>query len=49
MAWLNLMSQKTGKIKTLLEIDFFLSEGKVEMLAVFQCPQYFVEVGKESF
>lgn len=49
MVWLSLTSQKSGRIKILLEIDFFLSEAKVEILAVFQFTQYFVEFGKESF
>lgn len=35
MVWLSLTSQNSRSIKNLLEIDFFLSEGKVEVLAVF--------------
>lgn len=35
MVWLSLASQKSRSIKNLLEIDFFLSEGKVEVLAMF--------------
>lgn len=35
MVWLSLTSLNSRSIKNLLEIDFFLSEGKVEVLAVF--------------
>lgn len=49
MVWFSLTSQNSTRIKTLLEIDFFLSEGKVEVVAVFQFPQYFVEDCKEFF
>lgn len=35
MVWLSLTSPNSRSIKNLLEINFFLSEGKVEVLAVF--------------
>lgn len=38
MVWLSLKSQNSTGIKPLLEIDFFLSDGKVEVVAVFQFP-----------
>lgn len=49
MVWLGLTRQNSSRIKTLLEIVFFLSGREVRVVAVFHFPQYFLEDCKDSF